>query len=98
MIKQYLLFLLQCINMMGKYLFKDLTRCFILHLDQPCLSWVDNCLACLNLWDGFMLVMIMQLSSVLEYVNVKTRSSMVLNGTLRTTQDNSTTTVHMALA
>jgi hypothetical protein len=45
-----------------------------------------------------MLVMIMQLSSVLEYVNVKTRSSMVLNGTLRTTQDNSTTTVHMALA
>jgi hypothetical protein len=28
MLKQYLLFLLQCINMMGKYLFKDLTRCF----------------------------------------------------------------------
>jgi hypothetical protein len=28
MLKQYLLFLLQCFNMMGKYLFKDLTRCF----------------------------------------------------------------------
>jgi hypothetical protein len=30
MLKQYLLFLLQCINMLGKHLFKDLTRYFIL--------------------------------------------------------------------
>jgi hypothetical protein len=30
MLKQYLLFLLLCVKLMGKHLFKDLTRCFIL--------------------------------------------------------------------
>jgi hypothetical protein len=30
MLKQYLLFLLQCMKLMGKHLFKDLTRCFTL--------------------------------------------------------------------
>jgi hypothetical protein len=28
MLKQYLLFLLLCMKLMGKHLFKDLTRCF----------------------------------------------------------------------
>jgi hypothetical protein len=30
MLKQYLLFLLLCMKLMGKHLFKDLTRCFTL--------------------------------------------------------------------
>jgi hypothetical protein len=39
--KQCLLFLLQCIKMMGKHLFKDLTRCFTL---LPCLAMFIKCL------------------------------------------------------
>jgi hypothetical protein len=38
MVKQYLLFLLLCIKLMGKHLFKDLTRCLSCYLDQPYLS------------------------------------------------------------
>jgi hypothetical protein len=40
MFKQYLLFLLLCMKLMGKHLFKDSTRCFIL---LPCSTMFIKC-------------------------------------------------------
>jgi hypothetical protein len=59
--------------------------------------WVDNCLACLT-WEWLYLGYEMQLSSVNEMYLCQDKIIYNLNGTWRTTQDNSTTTVHVALA
>jgi hypothetical protein len=78
MLRQYLLFLLQCINMMGKHLLRTSLDVLFHYLDQPCLSnaWVDNCLACSNLaW--FYVGYDNATQFCVGYVNVKTRTSMV---------------------
>jgi hypothetical protein len=59
--------------------------------------WIDNCLACLT-WAGHMLVMKCNSDLCMKCIYVYDKIIYNLNGTWRTTQDNNTSTVHMALA
>jgi hypothetical protein len=100
MLIQYLLFLLLCMKLMGKHLLRiwlDVLSCYLL---QPCLSHALGRLLLRLLNMGMVISWLWNATQfcVWNVLMFKDKIIYNLNGTWRTTQDNSTTTVHMALA
>jgi hypothetical protein len=104
MLKQYLLFLLLCMKLMGKHLLRTWLDVLSCYLVQPCLSnaLCRLLLSLLNM--GMVISWLWNATQSCVWNILMFKDKIIYNHsphvyeTWRTTQDNSTTTVHMALA